>query len=103
MIFTAWEYAHEDDMFRYFNQAVKSLRLYSKTKQQGMIDSLTSYLNNVIAREKIEDDLENHCRELAKYITDVIEKEQITTTIPLSKQLLEKTKARHRKSRLSLS
>ena len=103
MVFTAWEYAHEDDMFRFFNQALKSLRLYTKTRQQGMIDSLISYLNNVTSREKIDDSLEEHCRELAKNIAELIDGNQVTTSISISKQLIEKPKARHRKSRLSLS
>lgn len=78
MVFSAWEYAHEDDMFRFFSQALKSLRLYSTERQQGIVDSLICYLNNVIRRQNLEDSMEEKCRDLARYINEHVEGKQVS-------------------------
>ena len=104
MVFCAWEYAHEEDMFRFFHQALKSLRLFSEERQKGFLDSLISYLNNTIKRRTLESSLEERCRELAQCIADTMEEKQITSSVKISPQLLEQKSsgARKRKSRLSL-
>ena len=82
MVFGAWEFAHEDDMFRFFNQALKSLRLYAKERQRGMVESLTCYLNNVVKRKDVEETLEEKCRELAGLLRDTMQANQIESSIP---------------------
>lgn len=105
MVFGAWEYAHEDDMFRYFSQALKSLRLYSTDRQQGIVDSLICYLNNIIKRKNLEDSMEEKCRELARYIHDTVEGKQVSVSVQILPQLLEKKviATKKRKSRLALN
>lgn len=104
MVFGAWEFAHEDDMFRYFNQALKSLRLYAKEKQRGMVESLICYLNNVVKRKEVEDSLEEKCRELAGFLRDTIQANQIDISIPMATRLLEKkTATKKRRNRLALN
>ena len=104
MVFSAWEYAHEDDMFRFFSQALKSLRLYSTERQQGIVDSLICYLNNVIRRQNLEDSMEEKCRDLARYINDTVEGKQVSVSVQILPQLLEKKVplTKKRKSRLAL-
>ena len=98
MVFGAWEFAHEDDMFRFFNQALKSLRLYAKERQRGMVESLTCYLNNVVKRKDVEETLEEKCRELAGLLRDTMQANQIESSIPMATRLLEK-KATAKKKR----
>ena len=104
MVFSAWEYAHEDDMFRFFSQALKSLRLYSTERQQGIVDSLICYLNNVIRRQNLEDSMEEKCRDLARYINDTVEGKQVSVSVQNLPQLQEKKGqvTKKRKSRLAL-
>lgn len=104
MVFGAWEFAHEDDMFRFFNQALKSLRLYAKERQRGMVESLTCYLNNVVKRKDVEETLEEKCRELAGLLRDTMQANQIESSIPMATRLLEKkATAKKKRNRLSLS
>ena len=53
MIFIAWEYDYAEDLFRYFNQAIKSLRLLDNEKQVRVIESLMVYLNNKIMSKNL--------------------------------------------------
>lgn len=104
MVFGAWEFAHEDDMFRFFNQALKSLRLYAKERQRGMVESLTCYLNNVVKRKDVEETLEEKCRELAGLLRDTMQANQIESSIPMATRLLEKkATTKKKRNRLSLS
>ena len=103
MVFGAWEFAHEEDMFRYFNQALKSLRLYSKDRQRGMVESLICYLNNVMKRKEVEEALEEKCRELAGVLRDTLQGNQIEVSIPIAPKLLEKKATKKRRNRLSLN
>lgn len=90
-------------MFRYFNQTLKSLRLYSKDRQQGMVESLICYLNNVMKRKEVEDTLEEKCKELAGVLRDMIQGNQIETSIPMMSRLMEKKTAKKKRSRLPLN
>ena len=61
----AWEYDYAEDLFRFFNQAIKSLRLLDAEKQERVIEALTVYLNNTIVRKNLEEVMEEGCRETA--------------------------------------
>ena len=58
MVFMAWEYDYAEDLFRFFNQAIKSLRLLDAEKQERVIEALTVYLNNTIVRKNLEEVME---------------------------------------------
>lgn len=103
MIFEAWEYAHEEDLFRFFHQAIKSLRLYEQDDQKRILESIICYISAVIARKKIDSSLESNCREVAKMINDTLENSSMELSIELPSSLLSNSKsAKRKKSRLAL-
>lgn len=100
MIFEAWEYAHEEDLFRYFHQAIKSLRLYEQDDQKRILESIICYISAVISRKKIDSSLESNCREVAKVINDTLENSSMELSIELPSSLLSKS-VKRKKSRLA--
>lgn len=105
MVFEAWEYAYEKDMFRFFNQSIRSLRLSPKETHVAMVDSIIFYINLVINRKDVEESIEENCVETAKLIEDAIKNNIVKPTLSLS-PLFNKTKSlstgKRRKSRLAL-
>lgn len=106
MVFIAWEYDYAEDLFRFFNQAIKSLRLLDADKQERVIESLIVYLNNTITRKKLEDVMEEGCRETAALIHDTMESSSLKSSVVLSPLLMKKGKGvqggKKKKSRLAL-
>lgn len=106
MVFMAWEYDYAEDLFRFFNQAIKSLRLLDAEKQERVIEALTVYLNNTIVRKNLEEVMEEGCRETAALVRDTMESSSLKSSVALSPLLLKKGKgaqgARKKRSRLAL-
>lgn len=103
VIFEAWEYAHEEDVFRHFHHVIKSLRLYSKEDQKKMMESILCYVNAVIGRTKLDSSLETNCCDIAKSITDALEANPVDLEIDIAPSLLLSSKGgKRRRSRLSI-
>lgn len=106
MVFMAWEYDYAEDLFRFFNQAIKSLRLLDAEKQERVIEALIVYLNNTIVRKNLEEVMEEGCRETAALVRDTMESSSLKSSVALSPLLLKKGKgaqgARKKRSRLAL-
>ena len=103
VIFEAWEYAHEEDVFRYFHQVLKSLRLYSNEDQKHMLEAIICYINSVVGRKKVDSSLEANCCEIAKSISDMIENNSIELDVEIALSLLVTAKGGKRKrTRLAL-
>lgn len=103
IIFEAWEYAHEEDIFRYFHQTLKSLRLYNKDEQKRMLESMLCYINSIIGRKKVDSSLEANCCDIAKSISDTLENNPLELEVEISPSLLSNSKGgKKRRNRLAL-
>ena len=54
-------------------------------------------------RKEVEDTLEEKCKELAGVLRDMIQGNQIETSIPMMSRLMEKKTAKKKRSRLPLN
>ena len=106
MIFIAWEYDYAEDLFRYFNQAIKSLRLLDNEKQVRVIESLMVYLNNTIMRKNLDETIEDGCKETASLIKETTESSSLKSSIEMNPLLIRKGRAgqgaKKKKNRLAL-
>lgn len=106
MIFIAWEYDYAEDLFRYFNQAIKSLRLLDNEKQVRVIESLMVYLNNTIMRKNLDETIEDGCKEAASLIKETMESSSLKSSIEMNPLLIRKGRAgqgaKKKKNRLAL-
>ena len=106
MIFIAWEYDYAEDLFRYFNQAIKSLRLLDNEKQVRVIESLMVYLNNTIMRKNLDETIEDGSKETASLIKETMESSSLKSSIEMNPLLIRKGRAgqgaKKKKNRLAL-
>ena len=103
VILEAWEYAHEEDIFRFFHQALKSLRLYEQEDQKNILEAIICYINSVISRKKVDSSLESNCRDIAKSINDSLDNTALKLSIQIAPSLLSNGKTvERRRNRLAL-
>ena len=106
MIFKAWEYAHEEDLFRFFNQSIRSLRLSPQEKQVSIVDNIIFYITLVMKRSDVDDSMADNCKKTAKLKQDTIKSSGAQPTLVLAESLYIKSNpqstGKKRKSRLAL-